>query len=423
MLELIYLLFGLLFGAGLIAYFYLQTKKELVSFQERTIELEKELITIQAQFDNAKAKETHIEKTQNDLTLAQQHNLTLEKELSTLKAQLASAQESEANLAKTKEELKLEFENLSNKIFTHSSQQSKLNIEQVLKPFSSELKEFKTKVEQEGEQRLKLGFEIERLQKLNRQMADDAVQLTNALKGSSKVRGDWGEVILERILESSGLRVGQEYEVQGSFTNDEGNRLRPDVIVHLPEEKDIIIDSKLSLNAYVEYSASGEEEYLKAHIASIKNHIKELSAKSYHDIKEIKSLDYVLMFMPIEHAFSLALSTDESIYQEAFDKRIILVSPTTLFVTLKTIENIWRVQRQTINSLEIAEQAGAMYDKFVGFVDDLSKVGDMIDKTHRTYEEAYKKLSTGRGNLINKANKLKELGVKHKKELPISESE
>ena len=254
-------------------------------------------------------------------------------------------------------------------------------------------------------------------------MSQDAQNLVRALKGDTKAQGDWGEIQLERILERSGLRKGEEYTVQESFTTEEG-RKRPDVIVHLPENKKIIIDSKVSLVHYERFvSAETEEEKnlnLRSFIDSVKKHIKDLSDKKYQNLFDEGSLDFVLMFIPIEPAFSLAIQFGENLYVDAYDKNIVIVSPSTLLATLRTIANIWKQEYQNQNVLEIAKQSGALYDKFVGFVDDLVAVGNRIDQTKSSYVDAMKKLSEGSGNLINRAEKIKKLGAKTSKLLPQS---
>jgi DNA recombination protein RmuC len=255
---------------------------------------------------------------------------------------------------------------------------------------------------------------------MNQQMSSDAQNLVKALKGDTKTQGDWGEIQLERILERSGLRKGEEYTIQESFTTEEG-RKRPDVIVNLPEEKKIIIDSKVSLVSYEKFVSADENEkniHLKSFIESVRRHIKELSDKNYQSIFDHGSLDFVLMFIPIEPAFSLAIQFGENLYVDAYDKNIIIVSPSTLLATLRTIANIWKQEYQNRNVLEIAKQSGALYDKFVAFTEDLISVGNRIDQAKGSYVDAMKKLSEGRDNLVNKAEKIKKLGAKTQKSLP-----
>jgi len=246
--------------------------------------------------------------------------------------------------------------------------------------------------------------------------------LTKALKGDSKTQGTWGELILEKILEESGLRKGVEYDSQGGFRDEEGKLLKPDVIVHLPEEKDIIIDSKVSLTAYEKYVRADTDEErdraVKEHLVSINAHLKGLESKKYDELPDVRSLDFVLMFIPVESAFMLTVEKDNDIFRKAFEQNIMIVSPSTLLVTLRTIQNIWRYEYQSKNALEIAEKAGNLYDKFVGFVADLEKIGDQIGSMQKTYDGAHNKLVSGRGNLVARAQNLIDLGVKSRKRLP-----
>jgi DNA recombination protein RmuC len=276
--------------------------------------------------------------------------------------------------------------------------------------------------DKESKDRVSLLNEIIHLKTLNERISEDAVNLTNALKGQSKTRGSWGEMILERVLEESGLQKGREYEVQTMYASEEGQRRHPDVIVHLPEGKDIVIDSKVSLTAYEKYCTAGTEETrdkrLKEHIISIRTHIKSLSEKRYEDLEGIRTLDFVLMFLPIEGAFWTAIESEQGLFNEAFDKNIMLVSPSTLLATLRIINNIWRYEDQNKNALIIAKKAGDLYDKFVGFIEALDDVGQKIDKARESYQTARNRLTDGRGNLIKRSEELRQLGVKAQKELP-----
>ncbi|MGB7402171.1 MAG: DNA recombination protein RmuC [Arcobacter sp.] len=326
-------------------------------------------------------------------------------------------------LEDSKKQMKLEFESLANKLFEENSKKSSLNLNQVLTPFKEQLNSFGKRVNDiyndETQQRVTLLTEIKNLKDLNNQISQDAVNLTKALKGENKTQGDWGEMILSKILEQTGLREGIEYSTQGSFTNVEGKRLRPDVIVHLPQDKDVIIDSKVSLLAYTNYVESEEEiekeKHAKDLIKSIYAHIKGLSSKNYDEISDLKTLDFVLLFIPIEGAFMLAASKDSNLFKVAFESNIMLVSPSTLFVTLRTIENIWRYEHQNENALIISKKAADLYDKFASFVKDIENIGIHIDRTKKSYDEAINKLSVGRGNLLRRAQEFEELGVKAKK--------
>ncbi len=328
-------------------------------------------------------------------------------------------------LENSKAQLKLEFESLANKLFEENQKKSNTNLNQVVTSFKDQLDTFGKRVNDiyndETKQRSSLLTEIKNLKELNNQISQDALNLTKALKGENKTQGDWGEMILSKILEQTGLREGKEYSTQGSYTDHEGKRLRPDVIVHLPQDKDIVIDSKVSLNAYLKYIESEDvkikEEATKELTKSLYAHIKGLSAKSYEDIDDVKTLDFVLMFIPIEGAFMLAASNDNHLFKTAFEHNIMLVSPSTLFVTLRTIENIWRYEHQNENALDIATKAGFLYDKFALFVKDLEDIGANISKTQKAYDGAINKLSTGNGNLLKRSEALLELGVKTKKRI------
>lgn len=340
-----------------------------------------------------------------------------------------------ALLQEAREQLGLEFQNLAHRIFEDKSRrftdQSRANLDQLLTPFREQLKDFEKKVDdtyqKEARERFSLRQEVIRLQDLNQQIQTDAVNLTNALKGQSKTQGNWGEVILERVLEQSGLHKGREYEAQGTYRDMQGRQLRPDIIVHLPDNKDIIIDSKVSLTAYEKYVNATEDDVKKQavrqHLVSLHSHIKELQGKRYETLPEITCLDFVLMFIPVEGAFMLALDEDENLFRKCFEHNIMIVSPSTLLVTLRTIQNIWRYEHQNRNALEIARQAGNLYDHFVRFVAELEKVGEHLDKAHQSYDQAHKRLCTGRGNLVRRAEGLRELGIKNTKALSASMQE
>lgn len=329
-----------------------------------------------------------------------------------------------------REQMTLEFKNLANEIledksrrFTASNQE---NIGQLLKPLQERIQHFEKKVEEtydrEAKERFSLAREIENLQKLNQRISEDAVNLTNALKGDNKTQGTWGEVILESILEKSGLVKGSEYEIQVSMKAEDGSRSQPDVVVHLPEAKDVIIDSKVSLKAYEAWCAEDDplrkEELLRQHVQSIRSHIKSLAAKDYQNLIGVNTLDFVLLFMPIDAAFSVAAKTDTELLQYAHDHRIYIVERSTLVLTLRIIESVWRLERQNRNAEEIARQAGMMYDKFVAFVADLDEINGRIQALQKTYDSAKNKLQSGQGNLIRRVERLRKLGARAAKQLP-----
>jgi len=382
----------------------------------------------------AEEKSSRVLGLESDLDEAQKENGAMRSRLSELETRLEDERKSGAEklalLQEAKDQFKLEFQNLANKIFEDKSQkftdQNKENLDNVLKPVREQLIEFKKKIEdvydKESKERVTLLSEIGHLKNLNERISEDAINLTNALKGQSKTRGSWGEMILERVLEQSGLQKGREYEVQAMHTSEEGQRRHPDVIVHLPEGKDIVIDSKVSLTAYEKYCSADTDEKrekrLKEHVISIRTHIKELSNKRYEELEGISTLDFVLMFLPIEGAFWTAIESEQGLFNEAFDKNIMLVSPSTLLATLRIINNIWRYEDQNKNALIIAKKAGDLHDKFVGFVDALEDIGQKLGKAQESYLTAHKRLSEGTGNLVRRTEELKQLGVKAKKELP-----
>ncbi|MGH7884725.1 MAG: DNA recombination protein RmuC, partial [Thermodesulfobacteriota bacterium] len=329
-----------------------------------------------------------------------------------------------------KEKLAEQFENLGNRIFESNtkkfSDNNKMSLENLLNPLRDQIKDFDKKIsdtyEKESKERVLILNQIENLKNLNNKISQDAINLTNALKGESKTQGTWGEVVLEKVLEMSGLVKGREYEAQENYFRAwDDKRFRPDVIVHLPEGKQVVIDSKVSLKAYEEYSSSLDENEksiaLKNHISSINNHIKNLGSKGYEDLKGINSLNYVLMFIPIESAFMLAIENDKEIFKSAFDKNIILVCPSTLLATLRTVQSIWQFEYQNRNAQDIADRAGKLFDRFVEFVDHLEKVGRSLNQATKSYEDSIKALSTGKGNLIKQVTQLEELGIKNRKKI------
>jgi len=340
------------------------------------------------------------------------------------------------SLNEAKEALTSQFKNLANEILEDKSkrfaEQNVASLDALLKPLQTKLSEFKEQVNtsygNEARERFALKSEIERLASLNLRMSDETRSLTQALKGDSKVQGNWGELVLESILESSGLRKGEEYLVQDSHTQIDGSRLQPDVVVKLPEGRSLVVDSKVSITAYARHAEATDpiisEQELAAHIQSLRQHIQGLSSKNYSSLYGIGSVDFVLMFVPIEPAFLLALKTAPNLYQEALAKNIVLVCPSTLMATLRTVAHLWRQDHQNRNALEIAKQCGTLYDKFVGFVDDLEKLGQRLDQAQTSYHDAFSKLKSGKGNLIRSAEKVRELGVKPSKNLstPLIES-
>jgi DNA recombination protein RmuC len=432
---------GILIGTAGVLFFLTGKNRQITELKGTIKGLEEETATqrekLAAEVERraiAEEKSSRIPGLEEGQEKTKQENVALQAKLSELETRLEderrNAAEKLALLQEAREQLKMEFQNVANKIFEDKSQkfteQNRENIEGVLKPMREQLLDFKKKVEdvydKESKDRVSLLNEIIHLKTLNERISEDAVNLTNALKGQSKTRGSWGEMILERVLEESGLQKGREYEVQTMYASEEGQRRHPDVIVHLPEGKDIVIDSKVSLTAYEKYCTAGTEETrdkrLKEHIISIRTHIKSLSEKRYEDLEGIRTLDFVLMFLPIEGAFWTAIESEQGLFNEAFDKNIMLVSPSTLLATLRIINNIWRYEDQNKNALIIAKKAGDLYDKFVGFIEALDDVGQKIDKARESYQTARNRLTDGRGNLIKRSEELRQLGVKAQKELP-----
>lgn len=365
-------------------------------------------------------------KEREEIIRLNNQNATLRANYQNLKERL---EEQKGELTQLQKKFSLEFKNLANEIFEEKSKkftdQNKSNLHELLGPLGEKLSDFEKKVEQTNKESLErstaLREQILGLRELNDKMTKEASNLAKALKGDVKAQGNWGEIILERILEESGLEKNREYHVQETFQTEIGKRLRPDVIIKLPENKNIVVDSKVSLTAYEKYmSAENEEDkaaHLKAHLLSLRAHVKGLAEKNYHQLFDGGSLDYVLMFVPIESAFALMYQSGENLYNEAHEKSIIIVSPTTLIATLRTISSIWKHEYQNRNALEIARQGGALYDKFKAFVDDLMEVGRSLDKSKQQYSQAMNKLVDGKDNLIRKTERLKELGSKTSKSM------
>ncbi|WP_426484038.1 DNA recombination protein RmuC [Flavobacterium sp. 2] len=338
--------------------------------------------------------------------------------------------EQKVEITELQEKFTKEFENLANKILEEKSakftEQNSENMKSILLPLQDKIQGFEKKVEQTHKESIDyhaaLRQQIIGLSEMNAQMSKETLNLTKALKGDTKMQGNWGELVLERVLEKSGLEKGREYEVQQSFTNTEGSRVLPDVVINLPDGKKMIVDSKVSLVAYEKWVNEESEllkiDFLKEHVSSIKRHVEQLGNKNYHDLYQMESPDFVLLFIPIEPAFAIALNEDATLYNRAFDKNIVIVTPTTLLATLRTIDSMWTNQKQQENAFEIARQAGALYDKFEGFVSDLVRIGNKIKDTKTEYESAMNKLVDGKGNLISSVERLKKMGAKAKKSLP-----
>ncbi len=425
-------------------------KELLIETQERLHTVEdvlnteqRELQLVLSQRDIAQEKNTRLPEMEDQLQAVRQllngkteQAAQAQVDIATLSAQLNQEQQNSvdklATLEHARQQLTKEFQFLANQIFHDNSEKlekrSKQTLETALSPLREQLHQFKRQVEhvydKETRERLSLLHEVNVLKQLNLQMSDDAVNLTNALKGDNKAQGTWGEVILERVLEQSGLRKGKEYETQLHFKSEEGGKRAPDVVVHLPENKDIIIDSKVSLLDYERYCSSDDEaekkQSLQAHLGSVNKHIQSLSVKAYEELEGVRSLDFVFVFIPIESAFMLAFEHDQALFQQAYDRNVIIAGPTTLLATLRTVQNIWRYERQNKNAEVIARQAGGLHDQFVLVLESLEDMGRHIERTQAAYDSMLNRFTHGRGNLIDRAVKLEKLGAKTRKKMPSS---
>ena len=414
------------------------TKELLLKSQNQYNALEKEQSELKAKFENIESLYAKL-LTEHKL-LQERHELLVEdnSKYRINNARLLTKLETESRHAANRlemmqehrKELKNEFEQLAKQIFEGNSRKfaefSKQNLDSMIKPLQTQITEFKKQVadtyNSESQDRAILKNEINSLKELNEKISKDAINLTNALKGKNKQQGVWGEMVLEHVLEASGLRKGYEFEREVSLRTDDNEILRPDVIVHLPDNRDLIIDAKTSLLAYERFVNAENEinkaEHLASHLDSIRLHVEGLSRKNYERLKEVNTLDFIFMFMPIEGALAVALEHDSSIYDNAFKKKILLVGPTTLLVAMRAVENVWKYERQNQNAQEIARRAGAMYDKFVGFSEDLMKISKQIDAIQGSFSAAKNKLSDGKGNLVRQVQQLKELGAQTSKKIP-----
>ena len=394
-----------------------QMEQLKVQFQTERNQFEKSFAQLSSEKENLqKEKESlaiHLAKKENDFDNLLERNKEQKQEVEQLQ-----------------EKFTKEFENLANKILEEKTvkftEQNKENLKNILSPLQDKIQLFEKKVEDTHKESIDyhaaLRQQILGLREMNEQMSKETINLTKALKGDSKMQGNWGELVLERVLEKSGLEKDREYFVQQSHVTEDGNRVFPDVIINLPDGKKMIIDSKVTLTAYERYINEEDSEvksqHLKEHIVSINRHVEQLSSKNYHDLYHMESPDFVLLFIPIESAFAVALNQDTSLYNKAFEKNIVIVTPSTLLATLRTIDSMWTNQKQQENAIEIARQAGALYDKFEGFVSDLIKIGKKMDEAKAEYGNAMNKLIDGKGNLITSVEKLKKMGAKAKKALP-----
>ena len=444
-MEILYIILAFILGAVL-AYFILKSSsvsrksyEELQqNFNQKEADFNKIIAEISAQ-NKAQIQKIAEQQELNEKQNSEIKDLQNDKnQLIGLKSQLAAQNESlqqlldsqKEEIVKIQEEAKLQFENLANKILEEKTlkftEQNQQNLKNILNPLQEKITDFEKKVENTHKESIDyhaaLRQQILGLKEMNLQMSKETLNLTKALKGDSKIQGNWGELVLERVLEKSGLEKGREYEIQKSFTTEEGNRVQPDVIINLPDGKKMIVDSKVSLTAYEKYINEEDDEqkssFLKEHVNSLKRHVEQLGSKNYQHLYQMESPDFVLLFIPIEPAFAIALNEDTQLYNKAFERNIVIVTPSTLLATLRTIDSMWTNQKQQENAYEIARQAGALYDKFDGFVTDLVKIGKKMDEAKTEYEGAMNKLVDGKGNLITSVQKLKIMGAKAKKSLP-----
>jgi DNA recombination protein RmuC len=417
-MEVLYLVIGLVTGGGIV---FLILRGWLAGRQqymkEKAMGLERETHALDQQI---REKEAETIRLTRELAVATTDHKNLKERL----------QEQKAEIIDLQEKFRIEFKNLASEILEEKSkkftEQNRVNIDQLLKPLGEKIRDFEKKVgdayDKEAQQRFSLKEEVRRLAELNKKIAEDAENLTRALKGDAKSQGNWGEMILESILEKSGLVKDREYSIQPSFQGEDGRRMQPDVVVSYPGNRSVIIDAKVSLTAYERMvdaaSPELEAKYLKEHLTSIRNHVTELSQKDYLDIYQVPSLDFIMMFLPVEPAYLVAVREDPEIWNYAYERRILLISPTNLLAALKMIASLWRQEYQNKNALEIARQSGDLLDKFYALLADLNDLGNRLKLTQKSYDDAINKLSEGKGNLIRRAQKIEELGAKTKKKLP-----
>ena len=434
-MELYALVISVVILAIAVILFLKRPQSSALASDSETIRREREAWVIQLaraeqQVENLTAEKERITALLHE---EQQQLRESEKLLETTRAyyrsQQEKLQEQKAEIETIKRQFNTEFQVIANKILEEKTQRftetNSKSLDQILTPLKEKIKTFEEKVEKtyqhEAAERNSLKGVVQQLMEQSLRIKDEANSLTRALRGDSKKQGNWGEVILERVLERSGLVKDREYRLQAALADGEGRRLQPDAIIDLPDEKHLVIDSKVSLLAYEQWvnaeTDDDRERFAKQHVQSVENHVKSLSAKNYHDLYQIHSPDFVLLFMPIESAFSLSITYKADLFSDAWDRRVVIVSPSTLLATLRTIASMWKQERQTRNVLEIAKEAGALYDKFVGFLQDLEKVGEQLNRAVRAHEDATRKLGTGPGNVVAKVEKLKKLGARASKQI------
>lgn len=432
-MDILFLLIGLVLGFG-IAFLFFKGKQSVGS---DTSILDSKIIGLEKDFSFAEKEKNRI---LSEKELLNKELISIREELNASNITIAKAREAfksqEEKFTTLKSELEnvhkkytTEFENIANRILDEKAQkfteQNKTNMDVILNPLKDNIKRFEEQVQKayksESDERITLKTEIKNLVDLNKQISEEANNLTKALKGENKTQGNWGELILEKVMERSGLVKDQEYRLQYSTSNDEGKRIQPDAVIMLPDNKHIIVDAKVSLIAYEAFvnSVSDDERsvLIKDHLLSVRTHVKSLSEKNYPTSTDFNTPDFVLLFIPIESSFSVAVQADQELFNFAWDKKIVIVSPSTLLATLRTIASVWKQERQTKNAIEIAKQSGALYDKFVGFVEDMDKIGKSIDASRTAYDGAINKLHKGSGNLVKRAQEIQKLGAKTTKQI------
>ena len=441
LIFIIALVIGFLIGKTIVGSKFLSEK---TSLNDKIIVHENQLIQQKTIFENEKSNtekqflsfKEEIEKLRNEKDVLRNEKESINIQLTKKEVDFENLwernREQKQEVEHLQEKFTKEFENLANKILDEKSnkftEQNKENMKNILSPLQDKILNFEKRVDDTHKE--SIGFhatlreQIVGLSQLNAQMSKETLNLTRALKGDTKMQGNWGELVLERVLEKSGLEKDREYFVQQSHTTADGNRVFPDVVINLPDGKKMIVDSKVTLTAYERYINEEDDDnkkvYLKEHVIAIRRHVEQLGEKNYQDLYQIESPDFVLLFIPMEPAFALALNEDVTLYNKAFEKNIIIVTPSTLLATLRTIDSMWTNQKQQDNAMEIARQAGALYDKFEGFVADLIKIGKKMDEAKIEYSGAMNKLVDGSGNLVKSVEKLKRMGAKAKKSLPES---
>jgi DNA recombination protein RmuC len=432
-MDILFLLIGLVLGFG-IAFLFFKGKQNVVP---DTSILDSKIIGLEKDFSFAEKEKNRI---LSEKELLNKELISIREELNASNITIAKAREAfksqEEKFTTLKSELEnvhkkytTEFENIANRILDEKSQkfteQNKTNMDVILNPLKDNIKRFEEQVQKayksESDERITLKTEIKNLVDLNKQISEEANNLTKALKGENKTQGNWGELILEKVLERSGLVKDQEYRLQYSTSNDDGKRIQPDAVIMLPDNKHIIVDAKVSLIAYEAFvnSVTDDERsvLIKDHLLSVRTHVKSLSEKNYPTSTDFNTPDFVLLFIPIESSFIVAVQADQELFNFAWDKKIVIVSPSTLLATLRTIASVWKQERQTKNAIEIAKQSGALYDKFVGFIEDMDKIGKSIDASRTAYDGAINKLHKGSGNLVKRAQDIEKLGAKTTKQI------